>query len=128
MWTLPSSIAASTQSTRQTFLNDRVIPFFDKCEISLHRVLKDRVTEFCGKPDTYKYQVFLALKDIDHFETRAKNPQTIGICERFHKTILDEFYYIAERNHKYYPLETQRHLYNAFDQKLRPTDWQDSSN
>ena len=82
-------------------LNDRVIPFFDKYGISLLRVLTDRGTEFCGKPDTHEYQLFLALNDIDHSKTKAKNPQTNGICERFHKTILDEFYHIAFRKKIY---------------------------
>jgi len=82
-------------------LNDRVIPFFDKYGISLLRVLTDRGTEFCGKPDTHEYQLFLALNDIDHSKTKVKNPQTNGICERFHKTILDEFYHIAFRKKIY---------------------------
>jgi len=86
-------------------LNDRVIPFFDKYEIPLLRVLTDRGTEFCGKPDTHDYQLFLALNDIDHTRTKAKNPQTNGICERFHKTILDEFYKIAFRKKIYLTLD-----------------------
>jgi len=73
-------------------LNDRVIPFFDKYGIPILRVLTDRGTEFCGKPDKHDYELFLALNDIDHTKTKAKNPQTNGICERFHKTMLEEFY------------------------------------
>ncbi len=86
-------------------LNDRVIPFFDKHGIPLLRILTDRGTEFCGKPDTHDYQLFLALNDIDHTRTKAKNPQTNGICERFHKTMLDEFYSIAFRKKIYLNLE-----------------------
>lgn len=59
-------------------LNDRVIPFFDRHQIPLSRILTDRGTE-CGKPDTHEYELFLALKDIDHSRTKAKNPQTNGI-------------------------------------------------
>jgi transposase InsO family protein len=29
----------------------------------------------------------LALNDIEHSRTKAKSPQTNGICERFQKTI-----------------------------------------
>jgi len=72
-------------------LNDRVILFFDKYGIPLLRILTDSVTEFCGKPDTHEYHLFLALNHIDHTKTKAKRPQTNGICEQFHKTILDEF-------------------------------------
>ena len=34
----------------------------------------------------------LALEDIDHSRTKTKSPQTNGIVERFHKTVLDEFH------------------------------------
>ena len=48
--------------------------------------------EYCGKPETHDYQLYLALNDIEHTHTKAHPPQTSGICERFHKTILQEFY------------------------------------
>jgi hypothetical protein len=54
-------------------LNDRVIPFFDEYEVPMLRILTDRVTEYCGKPDTHEYQLFLALNDIDHTKTKAKH-------------------------------------------------------
>ena len=86
-------------------LNDRVIPFFDQYGIPILRVLTDRGTEFCGKPDMHEYELFLAINDIDHSKTKVKNPQSNGICERFHKTILDEFYSIAFRKKIYLTLE-----------------------
>ena len=86
-------------------LNDRVIAFFDKYGIPLLRILTDRGTEFCGKPDAHDYELFLAINDIDHSKTKVKNPQSNGICERFHKTILDEFYSIAFRKKIYLTLE-----------------------
>jgi transposase InsO family protein len=86
-------------------LNDRVIPFFDEHEIPLLRILTDRGTEFCGKPDTHDYELFLSLNDIDHTKTKAKHPQTNGICERFNKTILNEFYSIAFRKKIYRTIE-----------------------
>lgn len=55
-------------------LNDRVISFYEEHGISLLRILTDRGTEFCGKPDTHDYQLFLALNDIDHSRTKAKSP------------------------------------------------------
>jgi transposase InsO family protein len=33
-----------------------------------------------------------AVEDIDHTRTKPKSPQTNGICERFHNTVLNEFY------------------------------------
>lgn len=87
------------------FLNDRVIPFFDEKGVHLLRILTDRGTEYCGNPTTHEYQLFLALNDIDHTRTKAKHPQTNGICERFHKTVQDEFYSIAFRRKIYLTLE-----------------------
>ena len=40
---------------------------------------------------------YLTLEDIDHSRTKARHPQTNGICERFHRTIQNEFYAIAFR-------------------------------
>ena len=86
-------------------LNDRVIPFLEEHGIPLLRILTDRGTEYCGKPDTHEYQLFLALNDIDHTRTKAKHPQTNGICERFKKTCLDEFYKVAFRKKIYTTLD-----------------------
>jgi len=36
---------------------------------------------------------------------KARHPQTNGICERFHKTILQEFYQVAFRRKLYLSLE-----------------------
>lgn len=92
-------------------LNDRVIPFFDDHDVPVLRILTDRGTEYCGKPDTHDYQLFLALNNIDHTKTKARHPQTNGICERFHKTILNEFYSIALRKKIYLNLgELQKDL------------------
>ena len=47
----------------------------------------------------------VAVNDIDHTKTKVKSPQTNGICERFHKTVLQEFYQIAFRKKIYQSLE-----------------------
>jgi len=87
------------------FLNDRVVPFFDEKGVGCLRILTDRGTEYCGNPTTHEFQLFLALNDIEHTRTKARSPQTNGICERFHKTIKDEFYSIAFRRKIYLNLE-----------------------
>ena len=51
------------------------------------------------------YQLYLAVNDIEHTRTKARSPQTNGICERFHKTILQEFYQPALRRKVYNTLE-----------------------
>lgn len=82
-------------------LNDRVIPFFEQHDIPLLRMLTDRGTEYCGKVEHHEYQLYLTLEDIDHSKTRARSPQSNGICERFNKTMQEEFYAIAFRKKLY---------------------------
>ncbi|RLM06395.1 hypothetical protein BIY27_19730 [Gibbsiella quercinecans] len=47
--------------------------------------------------EQHDYQLYLAINNIDHTKTKAMSPQTNGICERFHKTILQEFYQVTFR-------------------------------
>lgn len=86
-------------------LNDRVIPWFEAQGVPLLRMLTDRGTEYCGSLQNHEYQLYLALEDIDHTRTKARSPQTNGICERFHRTILDEFYKVAFRTKIYHSIE-----------------------
>src|SRR5215203_4105312 len=86
-----------TPLTAADLLNDRVVPFFDAHEVKLSRVLTDRGTEYCGNPERHEYELYLAVEDVDHSRTKTKSPQTNGIVERFHKTVLDEFYRVAFR-------------------------------
>ena len=93
-----------TPVTAADILNDRVLPFFEEHEIVLSRVLTDRGTEYCGT-DSHEYELYLAVEDIDHTRTKAKSPQTNGICERFHKTVLNEFYRVTFRKKIYKTFE-----------------------
>ena len=86
-------------------LNDRVIPFFTEHGIDLLRMLTDRGTEYCGKVENHAYQLYLAVENIDHSKTKANSPQTNGICERFHRTIKNEFYDITLRKKIYQSVE-----------------------
>jgi len=86
-------------------LNDRVLPLYEEHGIPLLRILTDRGTEYCGAREHHEYQLYLAIENIDHTKTKAKSPQTNGICERFHKTILQEFYQVAFRKKIYKSLE-----------------------
>ena len=86
-------------------LNDRVLPHYESHGVQLQRVLTDRGSEFCGKLENHAYELYLALEDIDHTRTKAYSPQTNGICERFHRTLKDEFYTIAFRKKLYQTLD-----------------------
>ncbi len=103
-----------TPVTAADLLNDRVIPFFDEHGVPLLRILTDRGTEFCGSPERHEYELYLAVENIDHTRTKTKSPQTNGICERFHKTVLDEFYRVAFRKKIYHGLEELQGDLDAF--------------
>ena len=90
-----------TPITSADLLNDRVLPCFESQGLPLLRVLTDRGTEYCGKAERHDYELYLAVNDIEHTKTKARSPQTNGICERFHKTILQEFYQVTFRKKLY---------------------------
>jgi transposase InsO family protein len=91
--------------TAADLLNDKVIPMYEEQGIRLLRILTDRGTEFCGKLENHPFQLYLDLEDIDHTRTKAKSPQTNGICERFHRTIQEEFYSIVFRKKVFRSIE-----------------------
>lgn len=94
-----------TAITAADLLNDRVIPLHEAEQVPLLRILTDRGTEYCGKPEHHAYQLYLAVEDIDHSRTKAHHPQTNGICERFHRTMQDECYSLLFRKKLYRSLE-----------------------
>lgn len=95
-----------TPITSADLLNDKVLPFYTSQGLPMLRILTDRGTEYCGKIDQHDYQLYLAINDIDHTKTKAMSPQTNGICERFHKTILQEFYQVTFRKKLYEDIDS----------------------
>ena len=73
-------------------LNTDVLPFFEAHKVKLERILSDNGREFCGKPDQHPYELFLQLEDIKHRTTPVGRPQSNGIVERMHKTLLEEHF------------------------------------
>ena len=73
-------------------MNHDVIPSFEKHNAKIEAVLSENGREFCGRPDWHPYELFLQLEDIEHLTTRVKRPQSNGIVERFHRTLLDEHF------------------------------------
>lgn len=94
-----------TPITSADILNDKVLPFFEQQQLPMLRILTDRGTEYCGKVEQHDYQLYLAINNIEHTKTKAQSPQTNGICERFHKTILQEFYQVTFRKKIYDDIE-----------------------
>ncbi|GIV33571.1 MAG: hypothetical protein KatS3mg031_1106 [Chitinophagales bacterium] len=98
--------------TAADLLNDRALPFFEEQGIPLLRVLTDRGTEYCGRPEYHEYQLYLTVEGIEHSKTKARSPQSNGIRERFHRTMQDEFYAVAFR----------KKLYTSIDQLQQDLD------
>ena len=98
-----------------------VLPFYEEQAVPLLRILTDRGTEYCGSPEHHEFELYLALEEIEHTKTKARSPQTNGICERFHKTILQEFYQIAFRKKLYESIEQ---LQEDVDQWLTNYNWE----
>ncbi len=86
-------------------LNDRVLPFFEEQEVKLLRMLTDRGSEYRGNKEHHEYELYCTIEEIEHSCTKAYSPQTNGICERFHRTIQQEFYNVAFRTKVYRTLE-----------------------
>ena len=91
--------------TAADMVNDKVQPFFEEQGIPLLRMLTDRGTEYCGKAEYHEFELYLQIEGIDHSKTKARSPQTNGICERFHRTIQEEFYSVAFRKKLYSSIE-----------------------
>jgi hypothetical protein len=72
------------------------------------RILTDRGTEFCGNRENHEYELYLAVENIDLTNTKARTPQTNGICDRFQRTIFHDFYQVAFGKNVYQSLEEHR--------------------
>jgi hypothetical protein len=71
-------------------------------------VLADRGIEFYGTHDRHEYELYLTVENIDDSRIKAGSPQTNGIVEPFHKTMLDEFYPVSFRKKSYLTIEDGR--------------------
>jgi transposase InsO family protein len=80
----------------QLFNND-VLPTFEAHGAKVEAVLSDNGREFCGREDRHPYELFLQLEGIEHKRTRVNRPQSNGIVERLHRTLLDEHFRVEGR-------------------------------
>jgi transposase InsO family protein len=94
-----------TAITAADFLNDKVLPFFDREMMRLLRVLTDNGSEYCGLESRHPYELFLHLNDIEHSKTKVRHPQTNGMTERLNQIIQEEFYAVEFRKTYYQSLE-----------------------
>ena len=81
-------------------LHNDVLPFYREKEIPVAKVLTDNGREFCGT-ESHAFELYLQLSDIRHKKTKVRSPRTNGFVERFHRTVLDEFFRQAFRTKLY---------------------------
>ena len=108
-----------TPITAADLLNDRVLPLLESEGVDLLRILTDRGTEFCGRPERHDYQLFLAINDIEHMCTKPYSLRTYGFCEWLHRNVKAEFYETAFRKTIYAELD---------DLQANPDAWVDGYN
>jgi len=89
--------ASKLPVTAVHLMNSDVIPTFEAHQAKIDTVLSDNGREFCGRPDQHPYELFLQLEEIEHRTTRVKRPQSNGIVERLHRTLLDEHFRVEGR-------------------------------
>lgn len=85
-------------------LHNDVLPFYQDLDISVEKILTDNGREFCGT-DSHPFELYLQLNEIKHKRTKVAHPQTNGFVERFHRTVLDEFFRLTFRTKFYESVE-----------------------
>jgi len=52
---------------------------------------------FAGSPCKHPYDMYLAISQIEHRRIEPSSPESNGFCERFHRTVKEEFFAVAFR-------------------------------
>lgn len=87
--------------TAVDLLHDRVLPVYEGAGLALERVLTDNGREYCGRPLHHPYELYLTVQKIEDRNTKVHTPKTNGFCERFDRTLKEEFFSVAYRK-KFY--------------------------
>lgn len=82
-------------------LHDQVLPAYEAHGVDVERVLTDNGREFCGLPLQHPYELYLAINQIEHRRIAPGSPESNGFCERFHRTVQEEFFAVAFRKTTY---------------------------
>ena len=83
--------------TAVQLINNDVLPTFEAHRTKIDTVLSDNGRELCGREDRHPYELFLQLEEIERKRTRVNRPQSSGIVERWHRTLLDEHFRVEGR-------------------------------
>lgn len=108
-------------------LNDTVVPFTSNMTCAYYGYLPIGARNIAAQETSMNSNYTWPIEDIDHTKTKAKSPQTNGICERFHRTIPDEFYAIAFRKKIYRSVaelqaDLDRWMYNCNNERTHNGD------
>ena len=100
--------------TAVQLLNNDVLPTFEQHGAKVEAVLSDNGREFCGRVDQHPYELFLQLEGIEHKRTRVSRPQSNGIVERLHRTLLDEHFRVEGRKTWFETIEEMQTVLDAY--------------
>ena len=100
--------------TAVQLLNNDVLPSFETQGATVEAVLSDNGREFCGREDQHPYELFLQLEGIEHKRTRVRRPQSNGIVERLHRTLLDEHFRVEGRKTWFETIEEMQIALDAY--------------
>jgi transposase len=87
--------------TAVDLLHDRVLPFYDEHDVTVEHLLTDNGREYCGRELHHFFELYLAMNQIEHRRTEVRSPETNGFCERFNRTLKEEFFSVALRQKVY---------------------------
>ena len=99
----PANFKQTLKTLEARVANDGIVLTEDQ-DLPILRIFTDKGTEYCGRAELHDHRLFLAINDIEHSKTKVISPQTNGICERFQKNILQEFYQVTVWKRVFYVL------------------------
>jgi transposase InsO family protein len=100
--------------TAVQLLNNDVLATFEQHGAVVEAVLSGNGREFCGRKDQHPYELFLQLEGIAHKRTRVSRPQSNGILERLHRTLLDEHFRVEGRKTWFETIEEMQVVLDAY--------------
>lgn len=114
-WAAAKLYLSKLPMTAVDLLHDRVLPQYEGAGVSLERVLTDNGREYCGRPLHHPYELYLTVQQMEHRNTKVHTPKTNGFCERFNRTLKEEFFSVAYRKTLY---ESVQQLQDDLDRWL----------
>lgn len=113
-WSAAKLYLSKIPMTAVDLLHDRVLPVYEAAGIALERVLTDNGREYCGRPLHHPYELYLTVQQMEHRNTKVHTPKTNGFCERFNRTLKEEFFSVAYRKKFYGSVQELQEDLDAF--------------